>query len=709
MAENNSLEQEKQVQIREYWEVFYKRRIVFSIVAVAVFLMGIFWAFFMVELEYEATAKAIIGLPPVTIRIRGDHRTVVRQSYNVIEEVEVLESQVIAERASELLKDEQKYGIEVPPDKIIQMADVTHRTKQDIKSNVIDLAARSTDAREAFLVLQAVIEAYTYEGEERRKEIIQKTYGAVSNALMAKRKELENAQKVLTKFVIENDIIARAIEVGEEIDSEGKIVMKKEWEGPQVNEKYLALKSQRLDKEAFLEEVKRHRDEDEIIALSIVAKKEEGMVDLTLRDELYEKERELSKLLLTQSELHPDVIEMKGEVEEAKKKISFELDRAIQSLEISIDTLRKEEEKLRDLIKEGLSEKMVEYTTLKIDVEAKKQLYDSFAAQLQVLNITRRLESIPFIKITQPPILPEEPVHSRPYYVVLAFMLAFMSGVGAILVLENLDISVVSVEDVEDIMGLTVLAAIPAYKKEADDEAVEGDRGRFDSGLVTVHRPKSIISEAFRTLRTNIKFVCVGKDIKSLIVTSAGPKEGKSFVASNLAVAIAGAGEKVILIDADLRRPVVHKYFNIDNSKGLSSLLVGERSIEDVETCSTEFENLKIIPSGPIPPNPNELLGTNIMEELLHKLRQDCDIVIIDSPPALTVSDSLILGAKTDGTILIFMANKTAKRAGSRLNLLLKNTGANILGGVLNKAEIGKKGGYYYYEYGHYNKEKGEE
>jgi capsular exopolysaccharide synthesis family protein len=696
MVERSDAIAEKEISFRDYLEILSSRRMSFIIGFSVVLIVSLLYTFFIKPLTYKAEATVIIG--PPAVQIVTEHGWMIRESYRVSDELEFIKSSELLERASQMMRQAEGPDSYIAASAIRSMLKLSHRQK----SNIVDIAAVSTDPRAAYLVVKYIVEAYIEEGESRRQEAIKKSYDSLNVELAKKHKEIEEAERKLTKFVIEHEIIARGLEVGR--DAEGKEEKFIEWKEPEINEKYLALKSKRINKEAFLEEIKSHRKGDEISALSVIAKKDDSLIDTSLRDELYKKESNLSKLLLTQNELHPNVIEARGEVEEAKKKITREIDRAIQSLETSIATLKREEDKLKTLIEEGLSETMVAYAALQRDVAVKKGIYDKFISQLQILDVSEKLQDIPFLEITKEPTLPDRPMANRARGILLAFLSALTVGVVAVFTAESIDISIGNVEEVEDLMGLTILASIPKWEKKLEGESDQIHRGTFDIGLATVRHPQSIIGEAFRTLRTNIKFVTAGKDVKSFVVTSAGPKEGKSVISTNLAVAMANAGENVILVDGDMRRPKVHKYFNIDNTKGLSNLLIDEK-VKDIETHNTEFKNLKVIPSGPIPPNPNELLGGSRMKELLLKLKERFDIIIIDSPPVLSVSDSLILGTKTDGAILVFSANKTAKKAGQRANISVKNAGINILGAVLNGVKT-HKGGYYYYEYSYYTDEK---
>lgn len=218
--------------------------------------------------------------------------------------------------------------------------------------------------------------------------------------------------------------------------------------------------------------------------------------------------------------------------------------------------------------------------------------------------------------------------------------------------------------------------------------------------LIVFRNPKSPISEAFRTLRTNIQFSNIDKNMKCIVVTSSGPGEGKSTVISNLAVTMAQADKRILLIDADLRKPRLHKIFSLFNRNGLTTVLSEELDYKNVIN-STEVDNLDILTSGPIPPNPAELLGSNRMREFLEKVKEDYDIVLLDAPPIGVVTDAAILSTKCDGTILVCAVGQAVIEAAKNAKELLQKVNANILGVIMNKVPV-NEGGYYKYHYYNY-------
>lgn len=213
-------------------------------------------------------------------------------------------------------------------------------------------------------------------------------------------------------------------------------------------------------------------------------------------------------------------------------------------------------------------------------------------------------------------------------------------------------------------------------------------------GFVVEKKPKSIVSEAYRTLRTNIQYSSYDKEIKTIVVTSAEAAEGKSTVAGNLALSFAQNEKKVIIVDCDLRKPAVHKNFKISNLSGLSEVLIGKEKLDNV--IQSRNENLDILTSGKIPPNPSEMLSSTAMTNLMEKLREKYDMVILDSAPLQAVTDAQVLSTKADGTILVIRAQRTNRDSVIEAKNLLTKVGANILGTVLHAVE-NTRGKYYYY------------
>lgn len=219
---------------------------------------------------------------------------------------------------------------------------------------------------------------------------------------------------------------------------------------------------------------------------------------------------------------------------------------------------------------------------------------------------------------------------------------------------------------------------------------------RSKANLITLLNPKSPVSEAYRTLRTNISFSAVDTELQVIMVTSAGQGEGKSTTSANLAVVYAESDKKVLLIDADLRKPTAHRIFNISNRWGLTSLLSGQTVLQDV-VQDTGIPNLQVIPSGTVPPNPAEMLASKRMKQVLEQLRQAFDIIIIDTPPTLAVTDAQVISTRSDGVILVIDAGNVKRELAIKAKANLEHVQARILGVVLNNMDRKESESYYYY------------
>ena len=312
---------------------------------------------------------------------------------------------------------------------------------------------------------------------------------------------------------------------------------------------------------------------------------------------------------------------------------------------------------------------------------------------------------------------PEVPIKpKKKLNMIIGLLIGLGLGVGIVFLMEYLDNSIKSMEELEryniKVLGVIPAIAIDELEKQMEirpDESVESFEGRrIESRLVTHLDPKSPISEAYRTIRTNIQFAKLDKEIKTIVITSSGPKEGKSTTIANLAITLGQLGVKTLLIDGDLRRPVIHSIFGVPKDEGLTQYLLKNLSYEKL-IKETVINGLSVITCGLLPPNPSELLSSKAMDDLLNKVRDNFDIILIDTPPVIAVTDAAVLSTKVDGTIIVVKANETRREAFERAKGLLESVNANFFGTVLNSIKADGKYGssyYYYYYYSYYGGDK---
>lgn len=325
------------------------------------------------------------------------------------------------------------------------------------------------------------------------------------------------------------------------------------------------------------------------------------------------------------------------------------------------------------------------------------QLRQSSAFLLQSYENIRLAEAqstsnIVVVEKAQTPALPVRPRTLQ--NTLLGAVVGLLLVMGIIFLIEYLDDRVRSPEQIDKVLKLPVVGLIARM-------AAGSVKGRAE--LIAVREPRSPIVEAFRSLRTNIQFAGVDQPIRTLLVSSAGPSEGKSTVAANLAVVMAQAGLKVALVDCDLRRPTVHKKFELPNRAGLTDVLLQDPSQWHGVLQPTGVNNLWVVMSGSLPPNPSELLGSKRMQQFLAHLHKACDMVIIDAPPLLPVTDALVLAPMTDGVVLVIDYGSTRIGEALQGKTQLDQSGARLLGVVMNKIPTGRRGYSYYYYY--YNRD----
>jgi len=306
----------------------------------------------------------------------------------------------------------------------------------------------------------------------------------------------------------------------------------------------------------------------------------------------------------------------------------------------------------------------------------------------ELLTFLQGGDSPNYLTVIEPAQVPGVPVIPKVRVnVLLAAAAGFMVAVGSALLLEYIDNTVKSTQDLNATSGLTVIGSVNRVK------------GRDYKGkLVISHSSFSPLAEAYRVIRTNIQFMAVDQPVKTILVTSPDSGEGKSVTVANLGVIMAQADLKTVIVDTDLRRPVMHKIFQLPNQEGLTDLLRSPGVELHDQLKDTGVENLQVITSGPLPPNSSELLGSQRMAELIQHLEESADVILFDSPPVLAVTDAVVLASRVSGVVLVIEAGRTRRDTTNQAIERLQQVGANLLGGVLNRVPH-KGGGYYNYPY----------
>ena len=410
----------------------------------------------------------------------------------------------------------------------------------------------------------------------------------------------------------------------------------------------------------------------------------------------------------------PKVQRLQAQVRDIDDRIEKEKQKIVDVLESDFREAREHETMMTGALDDQkvaanqMAEKLVEYNILKREAEANKALYEGLMTKLKETAISASLRSSN-IRVVDPAMIPSTP--SRPAKtrnVALAFLVGLVGGIGLALMREYLDNTVKTPDDIETLARLPSLAVVPQFAGTNGNGKRPGLLQGFSSNghekrieLVAQHLPKSQMSEAFRALRTSILLSQADHPPQVILVTSALPREGKTTAAANLAVTLAQLGDSTVLVDADLRKPGIGRLLNLGSGKyaGLSSYLAGVSTLDLVSIPHPAIPNLAAIPTGPLPPNPADLLSSHKLAEAIAELRTKYKFIVIDSPPIMAATDAVILSVQVDGVLLVVRSGETPKEAFTRTRDLLNSVKCHILGVVLNAVDSGAPDYYYSYRY----------
>ena len=410
----------------------------------------------------------------------------------------------------------------------------------------------------------------------------------------------------------------------------------------------------------------------------------------------------------------PKVVRLQAQLKELEQVVSREKTNIVNQIEAVYRTARQRELLLSQALDKqkaetnAMAERLVQYNILKRDAEANKQLYEGLLQKLKEAGITAGLRSSN-IRVVDPALVPAGPTRpQRGRNIMLGFLIGLVGGVGLALLREYLDNTVKTPDDIESLTRLPSLAVVPAFvtlngrgrtPRMLRSQSGNGAETRVE--LVSHNLPQSQVSEAFRALRTSLLLSQAEHPPQVILVTSALPREGKTTAAVNLAVTLAQLGDRTLLMDADLRKPGISRALSMHDGKyaGLSSYLAGVSSLELVTVPHPAITNLAAIPTGPVPPNPADLLSSRRLSEAIRELRQEYKFIVIDSPPIMAATDGVILSVLADGVLLVVRSGETPKDAFTRARDQLGAVKCRLLGVVLNAVDASSPDYYYSYRY----------
>jgi succinoglycan biosynthesis transport protein ExoP len=396
---------------------------------------------------------------------------------------------------------------------------------------------------------------------------------------------------------------------------------------------------------------------------------------------------------------HPVMFSLNQEIENIEKKKLQEIRNIVDAMKTKYEVALNQEHSLQQALTRSQDETIrrdkiaIQYQVLQQETESNRVLYDMLLKRFKETNVSEENRAIN-IHVVDQAVAPRAPFKPRvKQNISLAVVVGLFLGIGLVFFIEYIDNTVKTPDDLKKYFDLPYLGPVPHFKIENKDLP--------KSDLIVFNDPTSSASESYRGIRTGILFSTSTGPPRSLLITSADVKEGKTITCSNLAITMAQAGQKILMLDCDMRIPRLHELFNLGNERGLSNVLIGEIDWKEVKT-PIPIPNLEVIPSGPIPPNPADLIGSDRMRDLIKQATQEYACILFDSSPVGAVTDPVILSRFVEGVVLVVKAGQTIKERVADSFRLLKDVQAHVLGVVLNDIKIGKDGYYYYHYYHHY-------
>lgn len=564
-------------------------------------------------------------------------------------------------------------------------------------SQLVHVVIEDTSPARASTLATALADAYVQHNIDQKVALTAQAVEWLGDQVGELKAILGASELALYEFKRSNNVVSMSVEQRQSMISETL---------SQLNRRLSETRANRLARRSRRDVSRRSRAKDALGAPIL------GLNEVSSDPLIQELKASRSRLRQTQSDLrlrytpeHPKVLETKERLALVESELQAQVGTVLATLDGEYRVAVETEERLHGAINEtkaralDLNRKEIEYTRLKRERDNNEELYalvlkrekEAELAQMLKVNNVRRLAEAA---------LPSTPLRPRPLLnILIAVFLGTLLAVAASYLVESLNTSINSQADVERRLGLAFLGLVPSIR--GDDGAKLKNPRERDHYLV--EHPRSSVAECSRTIRTNLMFISPDEPLRSLMVTSTHPQEGKSTTVINLAITMAQSGARVLIVDTDMRRPRLHKSFDLDGTRGITNVILGDITLE-AAIQNTGMVDVDLLGCGPVPPNPSELLHAASFEQIITDAKARYDRVIFDSPPVSAVTDAVVLGAMVDGTVLVVQAEETSWQAALNSKNRLAAVGGRVLGVVLNDVDLTSKGYGQYQQYYYYSR-----
>jgi len=713
----------EQVSLKEYlWAILKRKWLVLFIFALIVFVSVIYTirqpkiyaATAIVEIDIQAdrvlsNVNEVHQLGDVSY---FDNQTYYQTQYDIIR------SRTVAEMVVERLHLDS-YPLFLGLENITDEAELQEKLKKAnpvaiLKANLmviprrdsrlVDIRYTGRDPQLVATIANTIAEAYIEQNLGRKLSSTRNAINWLTEQIQDLKGKLEISERELYEFRKANDIIS--LGMGERVNIIG---VRLEELSRQVSQAEMRVMDAKAKYKSTIKGIPKSGKIEDIASVSI----NENPLIKELKTTLVKLDNSYSELRVKYKDKHPDVQLIKSQLKKTRDSLRQEITNIVDgqksnylAAETSLKEVKKELEAAKDQAM-NLTGKSVTYNRLLREKESNQSVFEQVLVRLKEIDLSGMLKvnNIRMLDEAKTPTVPIKP--KVKLNIIIGILMGLLISIGTALLLEVMDKTLKSTEDVERFLHIPLLGVIPRVPHNEYTELAAKHRNFID--IFSFLNPQSSLAECCRTVRTNLSFISPGKPLKRILVTSASPREGKTTIVSNLGITIAKTGKKVLLLDSDIRRPRIHKAFDIHNEYGLSNVIMGTMTIDEA-IRQTPVENLDILTCGAIPPNPAELLGSEEFKAIINSLDERYDWIFFDSPPVIAVTDSSILSGLVDGVILVVKHGKTLREVAIRAKKQMSDIKANLLGAILNDLDLDNRetGNYYYHyyhRYGYYHHE----
>ncbi len=702
--EKNSVREYLRILRRHKWVILATLVVLVTIVTIGTMLT---------KPVYRAEAKLEIGKE--TERVMQGQQILAMESANVFNplflqtQVDILHSRDLARRVIQKLnlpenEEFKAKGAENSPENVREVQLVNNfQRRYDVnvgrQTRVVSVTFDAYSPKLAADVANALSQEFIDWSMENRLQGVTQAKDFLNKRVKEAETNLKTAQDDYQQYLSSHNIIA--------VEDKGNITVDRTAE---LNRQLVELQNERRTAEALYNRSK------EVPADELPQVINDATVQ-TLSRKLSEQKQELANLSVKYQPNFPTVKQVQEQIKQLETQLADHKSKIVKNIETQFLVARKREDDLKAALGQSKTEAIqqnresAELEQRKQKVESNRRIFQDYQQRLQVAEVESdfRPSNIRIIQNAEIPIAPVKP--NKVLNIGLSVLIGLALGVGLAFFLEYLNNTINTAEDVERIVQLPALGGIPSLQSLAKNKMLGGANGNgkkstalamANNELLSGHDQLSSFAESYRALRTSLLLSSAEHAPRTMLITSSHPAEGKTTIVANTAISLAQTGARVLVLDADMRRPRCHKILSAKNDSGLSTYLSRDISVDKVIQAH-DIPNLFVMPAGPVPPNPSELLSSAKMHILVSELQNRFDHIIIDSPPVIHVTDALIISPHVDGVVIVVKSNHTPREAIQRAKQALSDVNAKIFGVVLNCIDLNTESYYYNYKYGYYH------